>query len=334
MNQPYRDHPIDSAELVAELVRYVARAVERLGGSTVAIKPSHRVKFEWPPHPISYSFHVVSSDWRGHTTFESHGETFDVNVAKTPFGVFGRCKETWHEARGGTEGEMLAELKATAEPLLRRQLMMSEVLEIEGRFKGAMRDLPPIGLLKLLYCPDRDIANEAHLLIEADHDRRQFLPALILILEDRTHPHRRSAQWCVLDLFEDLPSFCETEDDEANAISAMKGILADAEDDYARTVYKAGVVLGGHIPHRHGGQALIDSLEVPSKIGRRSAIHGLFHVVEWVPTMKSTVLEALRVHSAKETDPQLRDFATNMVRDIQIGGVDHTPEPVFPEEQD
>ncbi len=323
---------VEPANLKSELELYLQRCLALQGGDTTSVKPSHRVKFEWPPTPISYSFHVVASDWTGRTTIEAQGEKFEVKVARTPFGVFGRCEETWHEARGGTEEEMLGALRAAAEPLFRRQQMIAATMERKGRFSGNIRELPALDLLKLLYCPDRDVANDAHLVIETDHDRFKYLPALLTILNDRTHAHRRSAQWCVLDLFEDLPSFCTSPEDELSAVASMQGILWDATEDYARTVYKAGVVLGGHLPHRHGGRALIECLDAPSKFGRRSAIHGLFHVVEWVPETKKDVIHNLRVHEVRESDPLLQEFTRAMIEDIQRGGIEHTPEPVFPEE--
>ena len=66
--------------------------------------------------------------------------------------------------------------------------------------------------------------------------------------------------------------------------------------------------------------------------GRRSAIHGLYHVVEWMPDMRSRVVAAIRDHAREESDPQLREFAVQMASDIERG-TDHITEPVFPEEQ-
>lgn len=329
---PTRYAPPLAAEIVPELRDYVERAVERSGGDTAAVRPSHRVKFHWPPHPVSYEYHVLASDWTGKASFEAHGETFEVRVARTPFGVFGRCDAIWHEDRGDTLELMLYNLRRSSEPLFQRQLLICETLERDGRFTGHISELSPLDLLKLLYCRDRDVAHEARGVIEAQASSRVFLPALIAILEDRRHPYRRSAQWCVLDLFEDLPSFCEHEDEERAAVAAMKGLIWDADDDYARTIYKAGVVLGGHIPYTYGGPTLIECLRAPSRIGRRSAIHGLFHVVEWMPDLRDTVVAALREEAGNETDPQLKQFAIDMARDIENQDPDHIPEPVFPEE--
>lgn len=321
-----------NAKLVEALSAFIGREVGRAGGSTVARKPAHRVKFNWPPHPVSYSYHVLASDWTGSASFEAHGETFPVEVATTPYGVFGRCNPIWLEARGNSLENMLAEMGRTAEPLFRRQFLIAGCLERAERFSGHIRDLGPEDLLKLLYCEDRDVANDARIEIETHTGAHQFTPALIAILRDARHPNRRSAQWCVLDLFEDLSSFCRTEAEQIDAVKAMKELLWNAEDDYARTIYKAGVVLGGHIPNRLGGPTLLECLEAPSKIGRRSAIHGLFHVVEWTPSMRDEVVLALQRAADKEPVPELREFARLMSRDIAHGDYDHIPEPVFPDE--
>lgn len=319
-------------ELVEALDAYIARELARHGGSTQARQPNHRVKFHWPPHPVSYSYHVLASDWSGQTSFDAHGETFGVEVAKTPFGVFGRCDSIWLEARGATLEAMIAEMKRAASPFFQRQLVIGRTLESAGRFAGHVSELPPLDLLKLLYCEDRDVANDAMIAIETHEDGRIFAPALVFVLRDRRHPNRRSAQWCALDLFEDLPSFCPDEADQRVAAAAMRDLLWDADDDFARTVYKAGVVLGGHVPQRVGEPVLLDCLAAPSRIGRRSAIHGLFHVVEWTPSTRQRIVAALREAANRESDAQLEEFARLMARDIEEGAYDHIPEPIFAEE--
>lgn len=322
----------EAIALVQDLRAYVHRSTIELGGSTKAIKPSHRVKFLWPPHPISYSFHVLASDWTGRSTAVLHGETFEIEVARTAHGVFVRCEAIWHEERGETLDEAVKNLEKTSRPLFDRQLATARALEREGRFTGHIRDLAPIELLKLLFCEDRDVANDAHTEIETHASQGIFLPALLEILVDNRHPYRRSAQWCVLDLFEDLPSFCDGAEDEAAGVEAMKRLIWDAEDDYARTVYKAGVVLGGHLPHKLGGTTLIDCLQAPSRIGRRSAIHGLFHVVEWIPEMRDQVVSALKASAQNDPEPILREYAASMASDIEAEETEHVPDPVFPDE--
>lgn len=327
---PYSHHeePFDAHAVLKGLREYITLAAQRYG-TTDAIRPPHRVKFHWPPHPVSYEYHVLSSDWTSESSFVAYGEMFHVKVAKTTFGVFGRCDELWNEAKAETEEEMLRLLAESCEPLFQRQLTIGKTIGQAIRFKGDIRELGPLELLKLFYCEDRDVANSAHEIVEVSKHRHLYFPSLCHILRDRTHPWRRSAQWCVLDLFEDLPSFIHTQDDEKEAVEAMRSLLLDAEDDYARTVYKAGVVLGGHLPHRLGGQALLACLEADSIIGRRSAIHGLFHVCEWVPEMTDDVVHALREHGKSEPDPQLAIFSFAIAEDILRGTIDHTPEPVF-----
>ncbi len=318
--------------LATELEKATEESIKRLGGNTVARRPSHRQFFHWPPHPISYSFHVLATDWTGHETFIAHNEIFRVRVAQTPHGIFGRCEEIWHEDRGDSFEEMLQNLAKSSEPLFHRQLQTNQTLGREGRFTGHIRDLPAIDLLQLLYCENRDVANEAKVQIETHASSDIFLPALLTILRDRRHPHRRSAQWCVLDLFEDLVSFAATETEQHAATLAIKDLIWDAEDDYARTIYKAGVVLGGHMPDVFGAPILLECIHAPSRFGRRSAIHGLFHVVEWAPRWREEVVGALLAEAAKEKIPQLKEFALGMARDIAEGEIEHVPEPVFAEE--
>lgn len=319
-------------DLRQSILSFIETAVAKNGGSTKARKPGHRLPFHWPPHPVSYSYHVLASDWTSQAEFTTHGEKFVVEVARTPYGVFGRSPALWHEARGETLEQMLQNLKESAEPLFRRQFAISECLGMSARYQGTVHDLPPADIVKLLYCRDRDVANDAMIQIETMASSHIFGPALVEILRDNRHPDRRGAQWCVLDLFEDLPSVCCTPEEQDQAIEAMKGLLWDAEDDYARTVYKAGVVLGGHLPNEQGGKILLDCLAAPSKIGRRSAIHGLFHTVEWFPEMKEDVVSALRVQSEKDPDTILRAFAAGMAEDIEERNFDHVAEPVFPDE--
>jgi len=319
-----------AADLAAELLAYIEAATPN--GPEPAVKPDHRVKFSWPPHPISYSYHIHASDWSGHTSVEMHGESFDVRIAKTPFGVFGRCQALWLEAKGQTEEQMLKLLAKLAEPFFQRQLSIGKCLGIARRFTGSIRELQPIDLLKLLYCPDRDVASEAQTELDTHASSHLFTPALIAILRDDRHPQRRSAQWCVLDLFEDLPAFAKTTQEESEALEAMRALIWNAIDDYARTAFKAGVVLGGHLPHMRGGKMLFSCLAAPSKYGRRSAIHGLFHTVEWVPDLRDEVVAALQNSAATDPDPELREFAAGLVHDIEQGSYDHIPEPVFAEE--
>ena len=73
----------EAANLVEALEAFIEREVTRSGGYTAARKPAHRVKFAWPPHPVSYSYHVLATDWTGSATAELHGEPFQVTIART-----------------------------------------------------------------------------------------------------------------------------------------------------------------------------------------------------------------------------------------------------------
>ncbi|HMS55566.1 MAG TPA: hypothetical protein PKA27_09220 [Fimbriimonadaceae bacterium] len=322
---------LTAIELAQEIVAFCERTGALRG--TTALDPGHRRQFHWPPHPISYDYHVLASDWSGKATLDIDGETFDVDIAKTPHGTFGRIRTLWNEAKGKTEAEVLTALRKGVEPLFARQRAIGECLEQKARFAGHIRDLEPLSLLKLLFCDDRDVANEARTEIETRASLKVFGHALIVILNDRCHPMRRSAQWCVLDLFEDIRSFCDTDDLESRAIQAMKDLIMGAEDDFARTIYKAGVVLGGHLPGEKGGPVLIECLSASSKVGRRAAIHGLFHVVEWHPDSKAVVLAALHHAAAADPEPVLRQYALSMAADIANGNLDHVSDPLFPEEE-
>lgn len=329
---PNSDPNLDATTLLSELRAFIDRAVAANGGDTRARNPHDRVKFHWPPHPVSYAFHVLATDWTGRTTFEAHGEVFEAEVAETPHGVFVRCPELWHEERGETLEEAVERIKVSCEPLFKRQFAINRTLERPGRFTGHIPELGPLGIMKLLYCDDRDVAANAHTQIEAHASEGVFFPSLLEILNDRRHPNRRTAQWCVLDLFEDLPRFARSPDEQRLATEAMRSLIWDAEDDYARTVYKAGVVLGGHLPDTFGGPTLLECLHAPSRIGRRSAMHGLYHVVEWIPEMREAVVSALREAARREPEPILREYANAMACDIEAEEAEHAPDPVFPDE--
>lgn len=322
---------IQPDHLVQELRNFIEASVQRYG-TTELIKPSHRVAFHWPPPSISGSFHVLASDWTETAEFTTHGETFSVKVARNAFGVFGRCEKFWNEARGASTEEMLRALKKSTEPLLERQRIIAETLSVEGRWEMPLRALAPTDLIKLLYCPDRDVAKEAQTCIETHASCSLFTAALIEILLDERHPHRRSAQWCVCDIFEDLPAFAKTPECHKRAVLAIKQLIWNASDDYARTIYKAGVVLGGHICTNDAADALIACIFAPHKVSRRSAQHAVFHLAEWLPERKGDIIAALQKAAQEESDPLLKAFSASMAKDIEAGCTDHVTEPVFPEE--
>ncbi|MCW5942827.1 MAG: hypothetical protein KIS66_11375 [Fimbriimonadaceae bacterium] len=324
--------PLDPQRLEADLQAFVAALRRARGGDAVSLDPGHRVPFRWPPPSVLHRFPVRDEDARTEVVVAMGEEPFEVEVVETPAAVVARCDALWLDAHGPSVDEALAELADRAEPLLRRQRLVARMLGLEGRHAGPISELGPLEHLKLLYCEDRDIGHEAQVAIETLHERRALFPALLSILRDRSHPFRRAAQWAVLDLFEDLPSFCDSRVEELRAVAAMKSLLWDAEDDYCRTVYKAGVVLGGQVPLSEGGDALIECLRAPSRIGRRSATHGLFHVVEWQPERRGEVVGALRRAAAQEAEPALRVYAEAMARDIEAERLDHIVEPTFPDE--
>lgn len=317
--------------LVAQLRAYSSEAASA-AGSAAAVRPAHRAPFHWPPQSVAAQFHVGAGDWKERIEFEQGGEVFSATVAVTPFGVFGRSDLYWNDARGETQEAMLKSLKRGLEPLLARQRAIAASLGLSGRYETPIRLLSPLDLMKLLYCPDRDVAAEAQKLIETHASQGQFTEGLIEILRDSEHPHRRSAQWCVLDMFEDLPAFARKPGQAEEAVDAIRQLIWTAEDDYARTVYKAGVVLGGHICTNPAADALISCIHAPHRIGRRSAMHAVFHLAEWMPERRGQIVAELTLASQQEPDPLLRSFAAHMAEDVSAGSVDHVPEPAFPED--
>ncbi|MFN3730356.1 MAG: hypothetical protein ACK4XJ_11690 [Fimbriimonadaceae bacterium] len=315
--------------LAAELEQVVDAVVAALGGDTTPIKPGPRVPFHWPPHPLSTNYLVHASDWTGTGLFTCMDESHPAQLARTNEWFFARSPEFFSESKGASREEALEALGAATEPLFQRQWAMAEALGLDQRFQGSIRELPPIGLLRLLYCRDRDVAFDSSVEIERAAGSGLYTPALIAILNDDRHPHRYSAQWCVLDLFEDLPTFCKTQRQEMQAVHAMRDLILRSPVDYARTVYKAGVVLGGQLPGELGAPVLMECLRSPHRVGRRSAIHGLFHVAEWDAGMRETVIKALQAHALEEPDADLREFAWHIAADVEAGSVDHVIEPVF-----
>ncbi|MBX3112419.1 MAG: hypothetical protein KF857_10460 [Fimbriimonadaceae bacterium] len=318
-------------EVLGRLETFLTRSVERLGTTDVN-PPGHRVPFHWPPHAASVDYCVPADAWTSRESLRAFGEELDVDVAVTDAGVFGRSRKLWNEARGETTAEMLDALREGCVPYFERMDAITGTLMAADRFHGSVRDLGPVEWVCLLFCPDRDVANEAKIEIETHASSGLFGPALVQILRDDRHPDRRVAQWCVLDMFEDLPAFCPTEVCQSQATAAIRDFLFDAPDDYARCAYKAGVVLGGHICTEEAGRALMDCLEASSKYGRRSAAHAVFHLVEWCPSTRDEVVRRLRVMASQDDEPLLRTFASYMADDIANYATDHVLEPVFPEE--
>lgn len=300
---------------------------------TAPVDPGPREKFRWPPPSEAALFHVADTDWKGTHEVKIHGETYLVETAETPFGFFARCAALWIDAKGTSLQTCSKLLVDKSRPYFKRMEALSDVLGLSTRFKGHIKDLAPENLLKVLFCRDRDAANEARIEIEKRARTRLYSLALVEILNSNRHPNRRSAQWCVLDLFEDLPEYCRDQSEIDLAIESSQSLIWNSEDDICRVVYKAGVVLGGHLADIGGAKALIHCLNSPSKIGRRSAMHGLFHVVEWVPSLSDEVVQALRERAKTDPEPILRTYALQMAHDIELNETDHVEDPIFPEER-
>lgn len=321
------------AEQILDAVRSaIRRGVEMANGSTEAIDPGHRKAFHWPPPAISRDYHVTTDQWADESQHVLRGETYTVQWATNDHGIFGRVIDLWNEALGSTREEVLAELEKGAEPCFDRQDAISQALGLPTRYHGAVSELDNPELVVLLYCCDRDVAYSALIEIETRASRVRFLPAFEAILRDQEHPLRRSAQWCVLDMLEDYSAFCRDERDVESSVAAIEDLIMTADDDYARTTYKAGVVLGGHYCNELAADSLIRCLTEAKRAGRRSAMHAAFHLVEWMPEQRTRFVAALRRAAESESEPLLKEFALHQAHDIEEGSTAHVEEPVFEDE--
>lgn len=322
-----------TAQQVLAGVQAVIQRANPEGSPTVAQDPGHRKEFQWPPHAISRDYHVTSSDWTESSQHEFRGETYEVQWAENEHGLFGRIIDLWNEARGTSLEEVLVELEAGADPWFERMDCITRTLGLPSRFHGLIRELSSPELAALLFADDRDVAYSALVEIEKRGSQVNFADAFVAILSDNLHPNRRTAQWCVLDMLEDYKAFCKTDAEVQAVVQAIHNLIATASDDYARTIYKAGVVLGGHFSNDQAAEVLLSCLTAPSKIGRRSAMHAVFHLVEWMPDRRTQVVSALLAAAEQESEPLLKEFALSQARDIKAGAHDHIAEPVFPEER-
>ncbi|GIV01564.1 MAG: hypothetical protein KatS3mg015_0394 [Fimbriimonadales bacterium] len=319
-------------EILQSLEQFLAEEERRNRGPQPALNPGHRRQFLWPKPSIAAQYNVKPEQFTREVRLEIHGEAFPVLVAETPFGVFGKCEPLWAEAKGSDEEAMIANLKKELEPLFERQFAISRTLGLPRRYDGAISDLEPPQLVRLLFCTDRDVAHQAMYQIESRARTVPYGPALIRVIEDRSHPYRRTAQWCALDVFEDLLNIFPERSDQQRAVDAICEFMMTAEDDYARAVFKAGDVLGDHVATEMAGEGLLRVLEEgESPFGRRSAVHGLIHLCEWLPEFRPRALAALERVSEKDPEPILRDYAAATMEDIRTG-VPHGPEPTLPQE--
>jgi hypothetical protein len=319
-------------EILRSLEEFLAEEERRNRGPQPALDPGHRRQFLWPRPSIAAQYNVKPEQYTREVRLELHGEAFPVLVAETPFGVFGKCEPLWAEAKGSDEEAMLANLKKELEPLFERQFAISRTLGLARRYDGAISDLTPPQLIRLLFCADRDVAHQAMYQIEARARTIPYGQALVRIIADRSHPYRRTAQWCALDVFEDLLNIFPDPADQRHAIHAIGEFMMTAEDDYARAVFKAGDVLGDHVATEEAGETLLRVIrEGASPFGRRSAVHGLIHLCEWLPQFKPRAFEALQQMSEQDPEPVLRAYAAATIEDIRTG-VPHGPEPTLPQE--
>ncbi len=322
---------VQAEQIRDRLIESIDRAVARFGGTT-AIAPGHMSPWHWPPRAPSLEFNVLPGQFQESELIVIDGERFPTKIAETPYGVFGRVDRLWHEARAQTVEEVREKLIHMADPWVLRRHQIGSLIEQPGRFDGLISELEPLQLLQLLYAADRSIGHEAITVIESHSNPHLFGPSLVAILEDRRHPMRRAAQWAVLDMFEDLPSFCASSAQMTASIEAMRGLIWDAEDDYARAIYKAGVVLGGHVCTLEAAEALLACFSAPSRIGRRAAYHASFHLAEWMPEQRERIVAMLTEASTADPEPVLREYCAAMSRDVAAGDTDHVADPFFPEE--
>lgn len=318
-----------SATVLESLERFLSEEQDHRGGPADAVAPGHRRVFVWPRHSVVAQYKIKPSQFTKKKRFEIHGEAFQVEIAETPFGFFAKCEELWAEAKGDSEEQMFVNLVQEVEPLFQRQFAISRVLGLQKRYDAPIADLKPSQLILLLYCEDRDVAHKAMYEIDAHASNGLYGAALVRVIEDESHPLRRQAQWCALDIFEDLPNVLG-DIPEGKAIEAIRDLMMRATDDYTRAIYKAGDVLGDHVANDAATKVLVDvMLNGPQPFGRRSAIHGSIHLCEWLPEAKPRVLEALQQVAHNDSEPLLRSYAVATIQDI-VSGVPHGPEPSLP----
>lgn len=313
------------------LAEHLEKATQGLSTNEV-IRPEDYKPWKWPPHPVSFDFPIPKDAWTGRAILEARGGQFEVEVATTEFGVFGRCHELLLESRGPHIAEMLTHMAFLAEPLLVRQERKASALGLTGRFTNPIRSVGPLGWLQLLFAEDRAIARDAQAEIETEGPALLFSASLMRILLEAKHPMRRQAQWAVLDILEDIQSYFPTPLEQDRAVDVILEFMDTTLDDYARAVFKAGVVLGGHVCSDYAADGVLKLFHSKNKIARRSAMHCVFHLAEWLPSRRSEITNALRAVGQTDPEPLLRHYATAMARDVEAGGVDHILEPKFDDE--
>lgn len=329
---PLDQSSVSALELLGDFQKFWAEAVRNHPEGVMPNKPGPRVPLKWPPPSVALEFHVQAADWTERLELEVEGEKHLVELAYTRSGVFGRFTDFGNDARADSAEKVLRALANGVRPWLKQQREIGQLLGSEGTRPYRSSDCSPIGLVRLLYAVDRDISHYARLEIESHASMALFGPTLLAILADRRHPQRRAAQWAVLDLMEDLRSFFPTDVSQEHAIEAIRDLMWDATDDFARTIYKAGIVLGGHVCTITSAEALLECLHAPSRYGRRSAIHACFHLNEWMPELKERIATELERVAQEDPEGILRGYAEAMAEDIRNDRFDHFDDVFFPEE--
>jgi hypothetical protein len=324
--------PVTSSHVLEAYAASVERAVAAAGGQTRAIKPGHRIPFNWPPDLPSHRYHLRPDQWKPGGVLNVRGEDLTFDFAETDYGFFGRVEHLHNEALAENLEDLKVKLAEGCSPWFDRMEAIGRALGLPGRFRGSMTELTSDSLVTLLTCPDRDVAATAVSKIERRASEGVFLPSFLAILREARHPYRRIGQWCVLDMLEDHSAFAKTESEVTEVCAAIRDMMWDNPDDYARVVYKAGVVLGGHIVTPSAADALMACLNAPSRYARRSAMHAVFHLAEWMPERRIDIVAALKKAEVNETEPLLRAFAGHQARDVENQATDHVQEPVFPDE--
>jgi hypothetical protein len=306
-----------------------ARAI-KYKGQNEPKKPDHYTPFHWPVHPISHDYAIPKGAWNQIVSWEFHGKIFEVLVAETHQGFFGRCEGMRAEAMGASLQGMLKELKKTCEPLYQRRMEVARRLDLPEPYQGSLNDLDLLSLFKLFFANDRALAHDAANRLETGLPHAMMPHAMLEILRETQHQNRRVAQWLVLDMLEHHESYVTSEVTDADFASALRDLMWDAQDDYARTIFKAGVVLGGHMCTPASANTILELFSAPSAIARRSAMHASFHLREWMPEQEQSVLEKLALIAESDPEPLLTVYANGLRADILSGDTDHVLEPTFP----
>lgn len=331
--EPFLGQLMTSAkDLGNELRAWLDICVIGQNGNDAPLKPDHYKPFHWPLHPISHDYAIPKEAWNQAVTWTFHGRSFEVLVATTSQGYFGRCEGMRAEATGVGLEEMLKELERTCEPLYRRRTEVAAKLGLDEPYQGSLNDLDILSLFKLFFANDRALAHDAANRLETGLPHAMMPHLLLEVLKESKHQNRRVAQWLALDMLEHHESYTNAEVTDVEFAEAIKTLMWNATDDYARTMFKAGVVLGGHMCTAASAKTILALISSPSPIARRSAMHASFHLREWMPEQEEAVLSILKQVELNDPEPMLRAYANGLQADILSGDTDHVLEPTFSNE--